>query len=128
ESGLCLADSLDWARFQAAPPAQQLAFLRGDEPFAISGLSARHPIIEGALPGILGRAFARWKDERFEEVPLRLDTVVIDVDARRLALGWRGALPVADKQPPAVQGPSPLADKVGAETPLADAHAKVLRP
>jgi hypothetical protein len=130
EAGLCLADTLDWARFQAAPLAQQLAFLRGDEPFVIAGLSARHPVIEGTLPGIVGRAFAvrRGAPDGFEEVALRLDTVVIDVDAMKIDLVWRGALPVPDELSPDVQGLYLLADKVGAETPLADARTKLLRP
>jgi hypothetical protein len=128
ESGLCLADTLSLTRFQAAPPAQQLAFLRGDEPFAITGLSARHPTLEGTLPGIFGRAFALWRGGRFEEVPLRLDTALFDVDAMTLQLVWRGALPVVDERAPEVQGLYLLADKVGVETPLADARTKVLRP
>ncbi len=139
ESGLCLADALDWTRFQAAPAPQQLAFLRGDEPFAIAGLSARHPAIEGSLPGLRARCFAEWRGlattggpppapARFEEVALRLDTVVFDVDAMKVSLVWRGAVPVDDERAPGIQGLYLLADPLGAETPLADARVKVLRP
>jgi hypothetical protein len=133
-SGLCLAEeAIDWARFQAAPASQQLAFLRGDEPFTLVGLSARHPTLAGALPGLRARAFATRKQAGGEapgldEIALRLDTVVFDVDAMKLDLVWRGALPVADEQKPDVAGIYLLADKLGAETELADVRAKVLRP
>jgi hypothetical protein len=130
EAGLCLADTLDWTRFQAAPARQQLAFLRGDEPYALTGLSALHPTLEGSLPGLRARCFATWKAQpsRFEEVPLRLDTVVIDVDAMKIDLVFRGALPVADQKAPDVGGLYFLADRVGAEIPMDEARVKVLRP
>jgi len=131
ESPLSLPEALDWTRFQAAPRPQQLAFLAGDEPFAIAGVSARYPLLEGALPGLRARAFASWGTEssaRFEEVTMRLDTVVFDTDAMTLGLVWRGALALADEQRPEVKALYLLADGMRAETSLADARVKLLRP
>jgi hypothetical protein len=147
ESGLCLAELLDWTRFQAAPIEQQLAFLRGDEAYAITGMSARHRSIEGTLPGIGARCFiersapgtarppgaarersATEPPRALEEIRLRLDTVVFDVDAMKIDLVWRGAAPVADEREPALLGVYLLAEPLGAEMPFADACRKVLRP
>jgi hypothetical protein len=127
DAPLGLGDALDWMHFQAAPRAQQLAFLRGDEPFVIRGLSAEHPTIEGALPGLCARCFGATNGTRLEEVALRLDTIVINVDAMRLDLVWRGALPVVDERAPGIESLHVLAEKVGAPTPLDDVFRKVRR-
>src|SRR5262249_10507446 len=47
-------------RFQAAPPEQQLDFLKGDEPYEISGVHPKHAVMAGSLPGIRPRCFAAW--------------------------------------------------------------------
>src|SRR5262249_23265749 len=73
----------DWTCFQAAPPAQQLAALEGGETFAITGMDPSAPVIEGTLPRLRPRCFAQRTSRHggaFLEVPLRLDTVVFDVD------------------------------------------------
>ncbi|MFO0617556.1 MAG: DUF2169 domain-containing protein [Polyangiaceae bacterium] len=96
------ADDLDWTRFQCAPHEQQLAFLEGDERFVFHGMHRAHPVLEGALPGVRVRAFATSGDV-FEEVPLRLDTVVFTVDELKVDLVFRGALPVpTESAPPSV--------------------------
>lgn len=97
-----LPEELDWTRYQIAPPEQQLAFLRGDEPYVFVGMHRAHPTLEGALPGIRVRAFAASL-ERFDEVPTRLDTVVFTVDELRVDLVFRGMLPVpSEAAPPSV--------------------------
>ncbi|AKT43714.1 DUF2169 family type VI secretion system accessory protein [Chondromyces crocatus] len=92
-------EDFDWAYFQAAPPAQQLDTLRGDEPFALEGMHPDHPRLEGRLPGLRARAFAQRTREaggELIEVRLRLDTAHFDVDALKLNLVWRGVLEVRD--------------------------------
>jgi hypothetical protein len=127
---VCLAEELDWTRFQAAPRAQQLPFLRGDEPFAITGFSSRGAV-SGALPGIRAQCFAVRRHEgqakpRFEEVRLELDTVVFDLDEMKVDLVWRGAVAVADQTSPDIAALYLLAPKLGAEMSLDDARAKLL--
>jgi hypothetical protein len=128
DGGVCLAEELDWTRFQAAPRAQQLAFLRGDEPFTITGFSL-HGTVSGALPGIRAQCFAFHRAAaRFEEVRLELDTVVFDLDQMKVDLVWRGAVAVADEASPDITALYLLAPKLGAEMSLEDARAKLLPP
>jgi hypothetical protein len=123
---VCLAEALDWARFQAAPRVQQLAFLRGDEPYAITGFSLRG-VVTGALPGLRAQCFALHRaDDRLEEVKLELDTVVFDLDQMKVDLVWRGALAVADETSPDVAAMHLLASMLGAEMSLEDARTKLL--
>lgn len=94
-------DDLDPACFQAAPPAQQLEHLDGDEPFELVGLHRDHPVLDGALPRVRARCFAQKTTAAggaFHEVLVRLDTVTFDVDAGALHLIWRGLLEVADDE------------------------------
>jgi hypothetical protein len=97
-----LADSFDWARWQTAPRAQQLAFLRGDESFEIEGIHPQHPRFEGSLPGIAARCLAERPNGR-EEVAMRLDTAFFDLDEKTVTLVWRGILPVSDERAPDVR-------------------------
>jgi hypothetical protein len=121
----CFPEALDWTLFQAADPAQQLAFLRGDEPFEIAGLRQDHPVLTGSLPGFRARcAFVRGG--HVNEVPLHLDTVVFDLAAMKLHLIWRGTLGVADERAPDVDALHLLTESAArAPTPLG--RDKVLR-
>jgi hypothetical protein len=117
-------EDLDWTAHQIAPPAQRLAFLRGDEPFALTGMHRTHAVLEGRLPGVRPRCFASARD-RFVEVTLRLDTVHIDADAMKVTLVWRGALPVASEAQPDVKSLHLVMEKVGEEgMSLDDARAR----
>ncbi len=73
----------DWGYAQAAPSAQQVDHLVGDEPFEISGVSVEHPTLAGLLPGVRARAFAQETADAggsFFEIALRLDSAPFDVD------------------------------------------------
>ncbi|MCB9596905.1 MAG: DUF2169 domain-containing protein [Sandaracinaceae bacterium] len=88
-----------WEFFQEAPEDQRLreGYFRGDEPFRLQGLHPEHGVVEGRLPGVLPRACVdldRGGVASFEEVPLRLDTVVWDGDQAKLLLVWRGLIEV----------------------------------
>jgi uncharacterized protein YjbI with pentapeptide repeats len=89
--------------FMAAPPDQRLpGFFRGDEPFGFENLVADHVDVRTQLPGIRARLFVLHKTGprlhdppgAFAEVPLALDTVAVDLDARTFVLVWRGICPV----------------------------------
>src|SRR5262249_3515467 len=79
-------EDFDWKFFQAAPPSQQLERVEGDEPFELTGMHAEYPRLEGSLPRLLPRCFARKTSRALEEIALRLDTVSFDVDEMKLNL------------------------------------------
>ena len=92
---------LDWSYFQAAPSAQQLDFLAGDEPFEIVGMHPDHVVLRGSLPRIRARCFAQKTQAAggtFHEVILRLDTATFDIDAMKAHIVWRGLLEVRDDE------------------------------
>lgn len=96
-------EDFDWGYFQSAPAAQQLGYLRGDEPFEINGTFADRPSLGGSLPGLRMRGFAQRTAEaggQFFEVPLHLDTVHFDTDAGTVTLVWRGIVEVSEEEAP----------------------------
>ena len=91
------AQDLDWTFFNAAPPEQQLpGYLRGDETLYFENLSAVAPVYRSQLPGLRVHGFvdrnARSADKQpaFEEIPMHLDTLWVDMDTKQLVLVWRG--------------------------------------
>ena len=96
-------EDFDWGYFQSAPAAQQLGYLRGDEPFEITGAHADRPSLDGSLPGLRMRGFAQRTAAaggQIFEVPLHLDTVHFDSDAGTVSLVWRGIVEVSDEEAP----------------------------
>jgi hypothetical protein len=88
----------DWRYFQAAPAAQQLERLIGGEPFEIHGMRPAGASWVGSIPTLVPRCFALRTPAAgagFLPVALRLDTVVLDVEAERLVVLWRGLLEVS---------------------------------
>ncbi len=113
----------DWAYWQSAPAEQQLAQVRGDEPFVLTGLHATHGVIDGHLPGRKARCFAERMGQLYE-VPMRLDTVAFDSTQLKVDLVFRGSMEVVDEDASdvhavfvtmePVQGPSLLPDEIDA--------------
>jgi uncharacterized protein YjbI with pentapeptide repeats len=98
-----LPADFDWGHFNAAPPEQQVAYLRGDERFAIIGVKPGGKGFEGQLPGARPRVFAQRTEEvggDFFEVLLRLDTAWFDTDASKVVLVWRGLYSTPDDDSP----------------------------
>ncbi|MCK6587194.1 MAG: DUF2169 domain-containing protein [Polyangiaceae bacterium] len=124
-------EDFDWIYFQSAPIGQQLDYLTGDEPFEIAGVHPSIPKIKGSLPGIRARCFLQQTKQaggRFQEVKLRLDTVVIDADTMKLSLVWRGLVEVSDEDAPEIQSLFVLKENVKDEpAPLLEARALCLR-
>ncbi len=88
----------DWSYFNAAPVGQWFpTYLRGDEEMEFENLHVSHPIYQSRLPGLRARAFLEEvRDDRpdFQEIPLDLDTLWVDMDEEKLVLVWRGRTPV----------------------------------
>lgn len=84
------AEDFDVAYFQAAPPDQQVDWLRGDEEISFQNLSPASPVFVTRLPGVRIRAFVNDVEDRLREVTMRLDTLFADLVDGKLVLTWRG--------------------------------------
>jgi uncharacterized protein YjbI with pentapeptide repeats len=95
-----LPADFDWRFFQEAPIDQQLAmgFWRGDERIELHNLHPRAASIRSQLPGIWPRVFIdierTGKERTFEEIPMKLDTIVWDAGIGKLLAVWRGVVEV----------------------------------
>lgn len=91
-------DDFDFGTYNAAPPDQQLAApLKGDEELEFVNLHPAHPKFTSRLPGARARCFVADKvgeTASFREVPLKIDTLWIDLDAGKMILVWRGMVDV----------------------------------
>jgi uncharacterized protein YjbI with pentapeptide repeats len=96
----------DWAYFNAAPPDQRLeGYLRGDEILRLENLHPAHGVYDCRFPGdrpqlfIVEAASIRPDGSLAalpREVPLKLDTLWVDMDCEKAVLVWRGLARVAD--------------------------------
>jgi uncharacterized protein YjbI with pentapeptide repeats len=123
-------EDFDWGYYQSAPAAQQLAYLRGDEPFEITGTHADRASLRGSLPGFKMRGFAQRTAAaggQIFEIPLHLDTVHFDTDAGTVTLVWRGIVEVSDDEAPELAAFLVLDEALG-DTPISidEAQARLL--
>ncbi len=124
-------DDFDWAFYQIAPKAQQLAYLTGDEPFSVVGMRPDVPRLDGRLPGLRARCFLHATEEAggdFREINLVLDTAAFDIDAMKLNLVWRAFVEVSDEEAPEIEALFITQEDLRA-TPmtLSEARAQYLR-
>jgi uncharacterized protein YjbI with pentapeptide repeats len=91
-------EDFDFGVFNGAPRDQQIdGFLKGDEELEFSHLHPQHAKYVSRLPGLRARCFVGEKIDGkpvFREVPLKIDTLWIDLEASQLVLVWRGLLDV----------------------------------
>jgi uncharacterized protein YjbI with pentapeptide repeats len=91
-------EDFDFGYFNAAPLDQQLAApLKGDEEISFDNLHPTHPKYASRLPGVRARGFVSETIDgkpSFREVPLKIDTLWIDLEEGRLLLTWRGMIDV----------------------------------
>lgn len=90
-------EDFDWSHCNAAPEDMQFdGYLRGDEDLCCENLHQVHSEYHCQLPGMRVRCFlnkqagAEADETRFDEVPMNLDTLWVDMDAGNLVLLWRG--------------------------------------
>lgn len=94
--------SLDPAFFNAAPQDQQLqSYWLGGENYRLENLHPSRPLLEGAIPEILPRAFAQLdggplREVPLQEVPLNLDTLWFFPDSELGVLIVHGQIPIGD--------------------------------
>ncbi|WP_437320409.1 DUF2169 domain-containing protein [Sorangium sp. So ce385] len=88
----------DWSYFQAAPPDQQIDFLRGDEWIVLENLHPAAPRLEMRLPRARGVAriegLAASAASGGEILELCADTLRIDGAEQRCTVVWRQIVPV----------------------------------
>lgn len=95
-----LPADFDWRFYLEAPADQQLreGFWRGDERVEVHNLHPTVPSIFSRLPGIVPRVFLDVQRPghapSFDEVALKLDTVVWDGAIGKLLLTWRGLVEI----------------------------------
>jgi len=90
-----LPEGVDWTYFNAAPPDQQLdKHLRGDESIVLQNLHPTIQLLETRLPGVRVRVLVRRSSGATDEVVMALDTLLVDGDARKVVVTWRGLTPV----------------------------------
>lgn len=83
--------------YLSSPEGQRIAgYWRGDEAFALRNLVEGAPLVRGALPDLQARVWIEAPDGQGRALPMQLDTVVVDSDAREIVLLWRAVLSVRD--------------------------------
>lgn len=96
-----LPSDFNWGYFQAAPPSQQLAELRGGEWLSIEGVLLGQPLMQTRIPRLQGlaRVHAAFEGQLdvAETLALRLDMLQIDADHAQCHIVWRGTFPLADE-------------------------------
>ncbi|MEZ4394541.1 MAG: DUF2169 domain-containing protein [Polyangiales bacterium] len=117
-----LPEDFDYTYFNSAPEAQRVSgYFRGDEDFAWRALDPEWRLVEGRLPGLRARAFLQMEPREggeFREVPLVLDTVVLDADHRRVLCTWRGVAAVESEALTEVAHLFYVHEPLDAQTPL----------
>lgn len=91
----------DWSFFNAAPEDQQVPFLEGDEILVLENLRPGLARLRSRLPGWRIRCVVQQlagNDARIQELPMVLDTLVVDADEATVALTWRGIMEVQDEE------------------------------
>jgi hypothetical protein len=75
----------------AAPGLIATGFLKGDEPVSVVGATSKGRLsfrLPGLPPPAVRVSFAIGRDR---DVPMQLDTVIIDADEERVVIQWRGS-------------------------------------
>ncbi len=91
-------DDFDFSLFQAANPALTVETIPKNAPITLLGVHEPDGRLEVDLPAYAPRVVVDWvmAGEELEEVPLALDTLVVDVSRGTLDLVWRGNVAAPD--------------------------------
>lgn len=119
------AEDFDWSHFNAAPPDQQVDYLRGDEEVRFHNLHPKAQVVAARLPGLRVRAFVKDTSQQLREIVMRLDTLFADLDQERLFLTWRG-LETVQTDDLADVATLLIADEPLGDRPLPQAHYRDL--
>ena len=96
---ITLDPQTDFHFCNAAPADQRMhGYFRGDEQCEFTNLHPENPNLQTRLPGIAIRCLVRTETdtEREErEVPMHLDTVIVNLDEGWIECLWRGITPIS---------------------------------
>jgi len=98
-----LPEDFDWAFFNAAQPELVFdGYLKGDEPFKVKNMHPNHAVFEASLPEVMPICYVNnIEEEDFIPVEeINLDTVTIDMDARKMMLVWRAVVDISSASYP----------------------------
>lgn len=116
------AKDMDLTMWNAAPEDQQFdGFFEGREPILVEHMHPDKPLLEGALPGVIGRCFITQRGadgDVFREIPLHLDTVQLFPDHQRCVLSFRGLTQIAEDDADDIVNLLLGCDDIGAQRPL----------
>lgn len=122
---------MDFSYFNAAPPDQQIPFLRGDEWILLEGLHPSALTVRSRLPGFEARVLLQappFTDANGTEIELRCDTLWVDADTLRCAVTWRGVLAIAEEALPELERGRILATLAPLGAPAAWPTAERVKP
>jgi len=92
----------DWRYFLCAPSDQWTRnYYKGNESFALYNMHPEIPIIDGILPGLYAKCFIRQEkdgEEKFGELPLKLDTIWFFPEKLLGLLIFRGVTEIEDDE------------------------------
>jgi hypothetical protein len=93
-----IPDGFDWSYFQSAPPDQRIGYLRGGEVIVLQGLHPAVPQLRTRLPEARGLArihgLSAFGVAEGKPLGLQVDTLILDGEAERCTLVFRGSFPV----------------------------------
>lgn len=121
---------LGWKYFNMAPSDQWFdSPLRGDETFTLENLHPQRKLIEGRLPGLRVRVFARRRidgdqgqDSKLREVSMRLTTVWFFAHAERMVLVYHGLAEASEDDAADIDLLLGAVERVGDPEPRSDEH------
>lgn len=116
------ASDLDPEYFMIAPVDQRLpAFFRGGEPIVLENLHPTEERIEARVPELVARCFITRRgaaEDALEEVPMRLETLVLLPNVRRMVSIFRGVCRVTESDAADVSCVVAALERRGAPRPV----------
>ncbi|WP_437982766.1 DUF2169 family type VI secretion system accessory protein [Sorangium sp. So ce117] len=93
-----IPDDFDWSYFQSAPVDQRFDRVLGGEEIVMEGLSQHHPALATRLPALRALATILLPNGAARWLPLVGDTLIVQPDAERCAVVFRGSFQVASEE------------------------------
>lgn len=91
---IAMPDDVSFAFFQSAPHDQRVRYLQGDEWLVFEGLHPHLEQYQARLPKLRIAAQLARDDGKCEDVPMVLDMLTVDAEARSLSCVFRGSAPL----------------------------------
>lgn len=97
QSVVTIPDELDVTYFQNAPEDQRLASLDGNEWLLLENLHPGHPRLTMRLPDIAGMVTVFGLQGGDKQIPLRIDSLLIDAEREKCIVTCRGSIPIPNE-------------------------------